>query len=77
MRALDASGVGEHDTNSIEAGFFVMRLVGDDATAIAAVVAPLLAGAAPRSYLALRRGPAGSSEERLDIGRVSDPAEGA
>lgn len=74
MRALDAAGVGEHDTNSIEPGYFVMRLVGDDASAIAEVVTPLLEEAIPGSYLALRRGPAGSGEERVDVGQLLSSA---
>ena len=69
MRALDASGIGEHDTNSLESGYLAVRLVGDDADAVVAVVRPLLSEAAPGSYLAVRRGPAGSPEERVDIGR--------
>lgn len=67
MRALDESGAGEHDTNSLEQGFFAMRLIGDDADAIVSVVLPLLADALPGSYLAVRRGPAGTGEDRLDI----------
>jgi hypothetical protein len=69
MRALDASGVGEHDTNSLESGYLAVRLIGDDADAVVAVVGPLLSEADPGSYLAVRRGPAGSPEERVDIGR--------
>lgn len=68
MRALDDSGAGEHDTNSLENGFFAMRLVGDDADGIVSVVVPLLSEALPGSYLAVRRGPAGSGEDRLDLG---------
>jgi hypothetical protein len=68
MRALDAAGVGEHDTNSLESGYFAMRLVGDDADAIVAVVRPLLADVPGGSYLAVRRGGAGTAEERVDLG---------
>jgi len=67
MRALDESGAGEHDTNSLEPGFFAMRLVGDDADAMVAVVLPLLAEATPGSYLAVRRGPAATAEDRVEI----------
>ncbi len=67
MRALDESGAGEHDTNSLEPGFFAMRLVGEDADAIVAVVLPLLAEAPPGSYIAVRRGPAGSAEDRVEM----------
>jgi hypothetical protein len=68
MRALDASAAGEHDSNSLEEGFLAIRLVGDDAEQVVAVVRPLLADAPRGSYLAVRRGPAGSAEERLDLG---------
>ena len=68
MRALDEAGAGEHDTNSLERGFFAMRLIGDDADAIVAVVAPLLVGAPSGSYLAVRRGPAGTGEDRVEVG---------
>jgi hypothetical protein len=67
MRALDASAAGEHDSNSLEAGYLAIRLVGDDAGAIVDVVRPLLADAPSGSYLAVRHGPAGSAEERLDL----------
>lgn len=75
MRALDEAGVGEHDTNSLERGFFAVRLVGDDAEAIVRVVLPLLGDAPLGSYLAVRRGPAGVAEERLELG--GGPADGA
>jgi hypothetical protein len=68
MRVLDTSAAGEHDSNSLEAGYLAIRLVGDDAAAIVEVVGPLLAGAPRGSYLAVRRGPAGSAEERQDLG---------
>ena len=71
MRALDAAGVGEHDTNSLESSYFAMRLVGDDADAIVAVVTPLLADVPGGSYLAVRRGGAGTAEERVDLGPVA------
>jgi hypothetical protein len=68
MRVLDAGGHGEHDTNSLERGFLAMRLVGDDADAIASDVLPLLADAPAGSYLAIRRGPASTGEDRLEVG---------
>jgi len=68
MRALDEAAVGEHDTNSLETGYFAMRLIGDDADAMVAVVQPLLAEAPRGSYLAVRRGPAGTAEDRLEVG---------
>jgi hypothetical protein len=67
MRALDESGAGEHDTNALEPGYLALRLVGDDADAIVAVITPLLDAVPPGSYLAVRRGPAGSAEERVDL----------
>jgi len=72
MRALDASGAGEHDTNSLERGYLALRLVGDDADAVVQVIRPLLTRVEPGSYLAVRRGPAGSVEERIDIGRGAE-----
>lgn len=68
MRALDRAGAGEHDTNSLETGFFAMRLIGEDADAIVAIIAPLLDAAPAGSYLAVRRGPAGSPEDRIEVG---------
>lgn len=68
MRALDEAGAGEHDTNSLETGFFAVRLIGDDADAIVAVVKPLLAEAPGGSYLAVRRGPGGTGEDRVEVG---------
>jgi hypothetical protein len=74
MRALDEAGAGEHDTNALERGFLAMRLVGDDADAIVAVVMPLLDGVPEGSYLAVRCGPAGTGEDRLDLGPGVDVA---
>jgi hypothetical protein len=72
MRALDESGAGEHDTNSLEGGYLAIRLIGDDADAVVAVVLPLLAGTERGSYLAVRRGPAGSGEDRIPVGRDAE-----
>ena len=72
MRALDAAGVGEHDTNSLEKGYMAMRMVGDDADAIVAVILPLLAEAPEGSYLAARRGPVGEGEDRIEVGIGAD-----
>ena len=72
MRALDAAAAGEHDTNSLERGFMAMRLVGEDADAIVAVILPLLAEAPRGSYLAVRRGPAGTGEDRIEVGVDAD-----
>jgi hypothetical protein len=74
MRALDGSGAGEHDTNALETGFFAMRLIGDDADAIVSVILPLLSDAPQGSYLALRRGPAGTGEDRMNLGDNDDPS---
>jgi hypothetical protein len=72
MRALDTAAVGEHDTNSLEKGFMAMRLVGDDADAIVAVIRPLLDDASEGSYLAVRNGPAKTGEDRIEVGRGAD-----
>ena len=71
MRALDDAGAGEHDTNSLERGFLALRMVGPDADAIVAVIQPLLADAPKGSYLAIRRGPAGTGEDRQEVGASS------
>ena len=68
MRALDQAGVGEHDTNALDGGYFAMRLIGDDADAIVDIIAPLLSAAPSVGYLAVRRGGAGTAEDRLEIG---------
>ena len=67
MKALDEAGTGEHDTNALEAGFLAIRLVGPDADAIVATILPLLDDAPAGSYLAVRRGPYGAAEDRLDL----------
>jgi hypothetical protein len=67
MRALEAGDAGEHDTNDLEAGFLAIRLLGDDADRIVEVIEPLLVDLPRGSYLAVRRGPTGTSEERLEI----------
>ncbi|HSM34338.1 MAG TPA: hypothetical protein VK987_09645 [Anaerolineae bacterium] len=74
MRTLDEAGAGEHDTNSLERGYLALRLVGEDAEAMVAVVLPLLAEAPDGSYLAVRRGPAGTGEERIEVGSGADDA---
>ncbi len=74
MRALDEAGAGEHDTNSLERGYMAMRMVGDDADAIVAVILPLLAEAPEGSYLAVRRGPSGTGEDRIEVGVGADEA---
>lgn len=74
MRALDDTGVGEHDTNSLEPGYFAMRLIGDDADAIVEVVEPLLGDAPSGSYLAVRHGGAGTGEDRVGVGAGASAA---
>jgi hypothetical protein len=70
MKALDTAGTGEHDTNALEAGYLAIRLVGVDADAIVATIRPLLVDVPPGSYLAVRRGPTGAAEDRVDIDRT-------
>lgn len=72
MRALDEAGAGEHDTNSLERGFMAMRMVGEDADAMVSVVLPLLSEAPEGSYLAVRRGPAKTGEDRIEVGIGAD-----
>lgn len=67
MGALDASGAGTHETNELDRGYLRIQLLGPDAERIVEVVRPLLAEAPQGSYLAVRRGPDGTSEERLEI----------
>lgn len=74
MRALYEAGAGEHDTNSLERGYMAMRMVGEDADAIVAVILPLLSDAPEGSYLAVRRGPAGTGEDRIEVGIGADEA---
>jgi hypothetical protein len=72
MRALEENKVGEHDTNSLEKGFMAMRLIGDDADAIVAVIMPFLADVPEGSYLAVRHGPAKTGEDRIELGPGAD-----
>jgi hypothetical protein len=67
IAAVDASEAGTYDTNNLERGFFGMRILTDDPDRAIAVIRPLLTDAANGSYLTVRRGAAGSSEERLEI----------
>jgi hypothetical protein len=67
MRALDNSGVGSHETNELERGYLRIQLLGDDADAIVDVIRPHLTDAPAGSYLAVRHGPEGTSEERLEL----------
>lgn len=67
MRALFESGAGDLDTNELDRGFFAMRFQGHDADAMAAILAPLMAELPRGAYLAVRRGPAGTAEDRIDL----------
>jgi hypothetical protein len=67
IAALEESGVGAYDTNDLLPGFFSMRVLGPDADQIVALLTPLLGEAGPGSYLAVRRGPSGTQEERVDL----------
>lgn len=67
MKALDESGAGTHETNELEGGYLRIQLLGPDAERIVQLVRPHLAHAPAGSYLAIRQGPAGSSEERLEL----------
>lgn len=67
MRALDESGAGTHETNELERGFLRIQLLGPDADRIVDVVRPLLDNAPLGSYIAVRRGLPGTTEERLDL----------
>lgn len=67
MKALDESGAGTHETNELEGGYLRIQLLGPQAESIAEVVRPHLADAPLGSYLAIRRGPPGTSEERLQL----------
>jgi hypothetical protein len=70
MAAVDAAGVGEHDTNSLEPGYFAMRLYGNDASAITETITPLLDDVPAGSYLAVRHGPVGAAEDRVELGNA-------
>lgn len=68
IAALDAAGVGTYDTNELAHGWLTMRMLGPDGDAIVAAIRKLLvAESPPGSYLAVRRGPSGTSEERVEI----------
>ena len=67
MVALDESGAGTYETNDLERGYFRMYVRGPDANRLVEAVRPALAAAPPGSYLAKRAGPAGTSEERVDL----------
>jgi hypothetical protein len=67
MRALYESGAGDLDTNELDRGFFAIRFQGRDADAMTAVLAPMMGDVPRGSYLAVRRGPYGTAEDRVDL----------
>lgn len=67
INAIEGAGVGIFDTNELGRGSFGMRLLGADPDRIVELLRPLLVDAPAGSYLTIRRGGAGSSEERVEI----------
>lgn len=67
IAAVESAGAGIYDTNELARGAFGMRLVGSDPNRLVSLLRPLLADAPAGSYLTVRRGGAGTSEERLEI----------
>ena len=67
MRALFESGAGDLDTNELDRGYYAMRFQGRDAAAIASVLAPLMTDVPRGTYLAVRHGPYGAAEDRIDL----------
>jgi hypothetical protein len=67
IKAIEGAGAGVFDTNELAHGAFGMRLLGPDPDRIVELLRPLLAEAPDGSYLTLRRGGTGTSEERVEI----------
>jgi hypothetical protein len=67
IAAVETAGAGTYDTNELGNGAFGMRLLGPDPDRIVEVLRPLLADAPTGSYLTVRRGGPGVSEERVEI----------
>ncbi|MFN8619785.1 MAG: hypothetical protein U0869_11635 [Chloroflexota bacterium] len=67
MKALFDAGAGDLDTNELDRGYLALRFQGRDADAMAAILAPLMGEVPPGSYLAVRRGPYGAAEDRIDL----------
>ncbi len=67
MRGLYESGAGDLDTNELDRGYYAMRFQGRDAHAIVRVLLPLLDEVPRGAYLAVRAGPYGAAEERIDL----------
>ena len=67
IAAVETAGAGAYDTNELGNGAFGMRLLGPDPDRIVEVLRPLLADAPAGSYLTVRRGGPGVSEERVEI----------
>jgi hypothetical protein len=68
IAAVEAAGAGTYDTNELGNGAFGMRVLTDDPDRIVELLRPLLADVPVGSYLTVRRGGPGSSEERVEIG---------
>ena len=73
MRALFDSGAGDLDTNELDRGFFAIRFQGRDATAMVRVLLPLLDDVPRGAYLAVRPGPYGTAEDRIDLPADAPP----
>src|SRR3954468_21715815 len=67
IRAVDQSGLGSYDTNDLANGFMGLRVAGPDADALLPLVRDVVAKVPAGSYLTIRRGPTGTSEERLEF----------
>ena len=67
IAAVQAANAGSYETNDLERGFFGMRILTDDPDRTLEVIRPVLAQVPAGSYLTVRRGPEGSSEDREEI----------
>ena len=67
IAAVDAAHAGVYDTNELANSAFGMRILTADADAVVALLRPLLATAPPGSYLTVKPGGAGGTEERVEI----------
>ena len=74
MRALFESGAGDLDTNELDRGYFAIRFQGRDAAAMVRVLTPLMDDVPRGTYLAVRNGPYGAAEERIDLPVEAQPA---
>jgi hypothetical protein len=67
MSAIDRSGSGTYEGNYVDRGFFRLYASGPDADRLVELIRPLLSDAPPGSVLVIRRGPAGTQEERIPL----------